>query len=271
MKHIVIILVLLVLPSVRLVAQNVTIYIVDRDDFDFTNVTRKVVSQQEVETDYKTIVLVYDKYREEVIGGWGTYKEEIPTKSEFKQIVNDAIQDLYNGNIRIRTDATSTNAMNEKFDGILRLRWGMQIGKAIDKLRSMGLYTWEQVTEDEYQCIQSVSWDGMSYDSVRLGFYTTNCQNRYLTDVRFLKICSTAIEAKKNREIIANFLKYQFGDAVKEEIGENKFKEYVVMENKGGYSQSRIHLSINKTEGSYGIILAYSGIMDIIELINSES
>lgn len=273
MKHIIITIVLLVLSSVHLRAQNVTIYIVDRDDFDFTNVTRKVVSQQEAETDYKTLVLVYDKYREEVIGGWGSYDDRNPTKSEFKKIVDDSIQELYNGENRIRTDATSTNTKkrNEKFDGVLGLRWGMKIETAINELRGMGLYTWEQVEEDKYQCIQNVSWDGRSYDAVRLGSYTTNRQNCYLTDVSFIKICSTANEAKNYREIISNFLKYQFGDAVKEEIGDNKFKRYVVMENKGGYSVSRINLSINKAGGMYGIILNYNGFMDIAELIESES
>lgn len=271
MKQIIITLVLIALSSARLDAQNVTIYIVDRDDFDFTNVTCKVVSQQKAETDYKTLVLVYDKYREEVIGGWGSYDDKSPTKFELKKIVDDSIQDLYNGNIIIRTDATSIDARDKKFDGILGLRWGMKIETAINELRGIGLYNWEQVTEDEYQCLQSVSWDGRSYDAVILGFYTTNRQNRYLTDVRFIKLCSTANEAKNYREIIANFLKYQFGDTVEEEIGENKFKKYVVMENKGGHSVSRINLSINKSGGMYGIILNYNGIWEITKLIESES
>lgn len=250
-------------------AQDVIVYFVNRDDYNFENVTRKVMPQQELGVNYKTLVLVYDQYRDEVIGGWGAdYEDKYMTKPELKKIVDDAIQDLYHGRNIIRT---KTSSANSNYDGILGLHWGMKIEAAINDLNRIGLIDWEKVADEEYQCFQDVSWNGTTYNAVRLGFYTTNRQNRYLTEVRFFKLCQTATEAKNVRESIAGFLKMQYGKSVREEIGENKFKQYYVIEDKGKYSTTRINLSITKVENIYGIILNYSGMEDVAELIVSES
>lgn len=128
-------------------SQSVTVYIVDRDDFELKNIETKVVSQKEAETEYSTLVLVYDKYRKEIIGGWGSYQTKRPTKNEFKQIIDNAVMDLYNDVKQIR--CTEINPKNAKYDGILGLRWGMNINDALSHLNTMSLSNVHQA-DDEY-------------------------------------------------------------------------------------------------------------------------
>lgn len=117
------IILLLQLIPMYVYSQNVTVYVVDRDDFDFKNIEVKVVTQKEAQVDFNTLVLVYDRYRDEVIGGYGSYKNYRPSNKELKKIIDDAVLDLYNGVFRIR--CTEMNPKNKGFDGILGLRWGM--------------------------------------------------------------------------------------------------------------------------------------------------
>ena len=53
--------------SKTIYSQSVTIYIVDRDDFELKNIETRVVSQEEADTEYHTLVLVYDSFRKEFL------------------------------------------------------------------------------------------------------------------------------------------------------------------------------------------------------------
>ena len=95
MKRLIIILIFFV--PMYIYSQNVTVYVVDRDDYDFSNLKIEIAPQNEVGGDFNTLVLVYDRYRDEVRGGWGSYRKFRPSNKEFKQIMDDAVMDLYNG------------------------------------------------------------------------------------------------------------------------------------------------------------------------------
>ena len=251
-------------------SQNVTIYIVDRDDFDFSDVQKTVTSQKEAETDYKTLVLVYDSYREEVIGGWGSYEDRKPTNKEFKKIVNDAIMDLYNGVYRIR--CTEINPKDKGYDGILGLRWGMPMTEALAHLRSMSLTNVEQADAEHLIIFNDVFWYGTRFDCIRLGYMVSNKQNKCLCDLSFTRLCNNAQEAKQIRDAIARVFIMKFGrENIKEEIDENGFKKYTVWQEIGPeFKVSRINLFVGKANGAYATCILYNGWIEASQVIENE-
>ncbi len=266
-----ILLFLLITVPVIAFSQNVTIYLVDRDDFDFSDVQITVKSQKEAETDFKTLVLVYDSYRKEVIGGWGSYENMKPTNEELKKIVNDAILDMYNGKQQIRYSERHNSSATSPFDGILGLRWSMKIESAVNQLQKMGLSPWQQNGDNTIICIHRTSWEGILYDAVWLDYLTSNKQNKYLYCISFMKLFDDARSAKSTRESIANDLKLKYGEeSVKEEIDDNGFKRYSVWEEIGWeVSASRIQLFINKLpdSGGYAVSLIYSGLGEASKMV----
>ena len=265
-----ILLFLLITVPVIAFSQNVTIYLVDRDDFDFSDVQITVKSQKEAETDFKTLVLVYDSYRKEVIGGWGSYENMKPTNEELKKIVNDAILDMYNGKHQIRYSERHNSSATSPFDGILGLRWGMKIESAVNQLQKMGLSPWRQNGDNSIVCIHKTSWNGILYDAVWLDYMTSNKQNKYLFTINFMKILDNASSAKSTRDSIAIGLTLKYGaKAVKEEIDDNGFKSYTVYEEIGREikSISRIQLFISADSDGYVVILAYYGAIEASKMV----
>lgn len=251
-------------------SQNVTVYVVDRDDYELSNLKIEVTSQNEVGVDFNTLVLVYDRYRDEVIGGWGSYRKFRPSNKEFKQIIDDAVMDLYNGVYRIR--CTEINPKNKGYDGILGLRWGMPMAEALAHLRNMSFTNVKQADAEHLIVLDDVFWNGIRFDCIRLGYMVSNKQNKYLCDLSFTRFCNNAQEAKQIRESIAGVLIMEFGrENVKEEIDENRFKKYTVwQEIESGIKISRINLFVGKTDGVYAACLSYNGWSEASQTITNE-
>lgn len=253
-------------------SENVVIYIVDRDDYDFSRVKRTVATKEEAETDYNTLILVYDSYQKKCIGGVGTYEYGEPTKTEFKQIVKESVLEMYKGNTSIRGKGQKRIQNNDPFDNILGLRWGMKLDVAIEELKKMGLHSYVQSDDTAFDFIKKVSWEGVVYDNVRLEYMISNKQNKYLSGVGFLKFCNSAKEAKELRESIAIMLKLTYGeDAVKDKIGENKFKKYSVYKKYSWGSTNCINLYISKAYNFYGVVLSYNGYMEACDYVNMDN
>lgn len=253
-------------------SQSVTVYIVDRDDIELKNIETKIVSQEEAETEYSTLVLVYDKYREEIIGGWGSYQTKRPTKSEFKQIINNAVMDLYNNIKQIR--CTEINPKNAKYDGVLGLRWGMNINDALSHLNTMSLSDVHQADDDHLIILNSVFWNGVKFDFIRLGYMVSNKQKSYLSEIDFTQLCKNSQEAKKIRDSISSSLYQDFGkENISEDIDENGFKKYTVyQEVSDGVKTGRIFLFIGKVDKTYAVCLSYEGWTEASEnVINDNS
>lgn len=268
MKRLIIILIFFV--PMYIYSQNVTVYVVDRDDYDFSNLKIEIAPQNEVGVDFNTLVLVYDRYRDEVIGGWGSYRKFRPSNKEFKQIIDDAVMDLYNGIYRIR--CTEINPKNKGYDGILGLRWGMPIAEALEHLHSMSLTNVEQADAEHLIILDNVFWNGVRFDCIHLGYMVSNKQNKYLCDLSFTRFCNSAQEAKQIRESIAGAFIMEFSrDNVKEEIDENGFKKYTVWQEVGSEIKvSRINLFVGKVDGIYATCLSYNGCLEASQVIENE-
>lgn len=246
--------------------QYSTLYFVDRDDHEL-NIIHQIVPQKETETEYKTIVLVYDRYRDEIIGGRGSYKNKRPTKAELKQIINDAIMDLYDGNPHIRC-----NENHPHFDGILGLHWGMEIEDAIIHLKTMSLNNVVHIGEDNSILIlNEVYWNGVKFDNLHLSYFVSNEQKRYLGDIGFSRTYKSSSEAKKLRDNIYASLCYEFGkENIEESIDQNGFKSYLVFQDFGKMQSSRINLHITKSNGLYSVVLTYYGWMEVAPKLRSK-
>ena len=257
MKKFIILLILFIPISVY--SQDVVVYIVDRDDYEFNNIKTKNVSQKEANVDFNTLVMVYDSYRDEIIGGWGSYRKIRPSNKEFKKIIDDAVMDLYHGIRRIR--CTEIAPWNKGFDGILGLRWGMSMSEALAHLRTMSLTNVLQNDDESISIVDEVYWYGTRFDAIRLGYVVSNNQNRILSDLSFTRFCNNAQEAKRIRESIAGALIMKFGrENVKEEIDENRFKKYSVWQKIWSEIRtSRIELFVGTADGVYATCLYYNG------------
>lgn len=252
-------------------SQNVTVYTVDRDDSKLENIKTEVFSQKEAQVDFNTLVLVYDRYRDEIIGGWGSYRKDRPSNTEFKQIINDAIMDLYNGIWRIR--CTEINPKNKGFDGILGLRWGMSMTDALAHLRTMSLTNVVPGDDEHIHIMNDVYWDGVKFDVIRLGYLVSNAQQKILDDLSFIRFCNDAQEAKRIRDSMAGIFIARFGkENVTEDIDGNGFKCYTVyQEIYPEVSVSRIKLFIGKVNGVYATCLSYNGWIEASQVAEIEN
>ncbi len=256
--------------ALRVSSQIVTVYIVDKDDL--SEVKYLYVTQKELNTEYKTLVMVNDSHKEEFIGGWGSYKDVDFSNIKLKSIVNDAIKDnMSTGNCMIRCNELPPT--KSPFDGILGLRWGMLLKDALSELDKIGLSSWINVTDNEIMAIHKTVWDGIAYDVVRLEFLTSNKQISYLNGIIFLKLCDDANTAKKYRENIVAILKIKYGtESVTEKIGDNGFKRYDVWSIESFGKITRINLYINRASNNeYGVVLSYNGVFEAANKVNFDN
>lgn len=248
-------------------SQNVTVYTVCTDDSDFSNVTQTTITQEEAETDYKTLILVYDNDRKEIIGGLGSYFNMIPTKEELKKVVNDAVQN--SSKETPQTQSKIEKVFRDPYNKVLGLSWGMTIENAIDELEKIGLFSWRQVADDKIMYVQKVAWEGTFYGAVRLSYFTSNKQNKYLWGIEFMKICNNAEEAKRLRDEIKIGLSIKYGnEMMEEEVGENKFKYYMFFDS---FGTTRINLHIGKSPDRYAVILWYKGLLKASEYVRKDN
>ena len=212
---------------------KVTIYSIDKYDYDCSDVNRSVISQDAANTSYKTMVLIYDGNKN--IAKWGTNEDKVLSNIDLRKIVDNAVADI---------------KKIDPFDGVLGLRWGMNLELAKSELKPLGLSSWMQLNDNAIMCTYKTSWMGIVYNSVRLGYYISNKQNKYLHNIAFIKLYDNFFDAKLAMEEIAGTLKIKYGEgAVRENIGKNN--GYIVFQNINMIEVSRIKLYVTKMNSDF--------------------
>lgn len=176
--------------------------------------------------------------------------------SQFAQMDEDNVGDIVEGNHR-----GIVNSEKSLFDGILGLRWGMRMEDALEHLCSM-LPIDSISTDDEAVFIpNTVYWNNIRYDFVRVGYLVSNLQREYLSEICFYKGCGSSKEAKEVRESIMSYFRRRIdADDIEEKIGDDGFKEYLIYQRRSSeVGMSRIRLDIVKMSDSYVVCLSYGG------------
>ncbi|MBP1615872.1 MAG: hypothetical protein H6Q13_3320 [Bacteroidetes bacterium] len=108
-------------------------------------------SKTEAKTDYNRIILVYDSYRKEIIGGAASYLTGRPSNQEFKKIIKETVQELYKGNTSVRSD-NSENPNSEfnrlfggdyftkQFHSFWGIPWATKIEDVIIRMKDYGYF-----------------------------------------------------------------------------------------------------------------------------------
>lgn len=236
---------------------NVTIYSVDKNDYNCTNVTRSILSQAAANTTYKTMVLIYDGDKN--IAKWGSHEEKVLSDSELRKIVDEAVKEI---------------KVADSFDGILGLHWGMMLETAISELKQLGLTSWMQLNDNAIMCTHKTAWMGVVYNTVVLGYYTSNKQNKYLYQVGFNKLYKRFNEAEVAIEDIAQTLSLKYGeDAVRKGIkGDNS---YIVFSKYDVAEVSRIELLLERMDSDFPyeamLVLIYNDLGEASMLVEKDN
>lgn len=240
--------------------ENIVCYAIYTNNYSFVdtkivNITREDLRSMGIEENYKTLIIVIDNQSQKTIDTKGYYENKFFDSTDLKEYID-------NKYYKIRPEA---------FDNILGLQWGMKIEDAIQKLKEIRLYSWEQKSATEIWYIRTIAWNGNLFDAMTLAYVISNKQNKYLSEIRFLKICDNAEQAKILEKNIAFSLEKKYGEeAILKEI-ENNIKCYTVF----GYSSvfpfwgkySRIDLKIT----SEAVGLRYNGIFEAQAKVASDN
>lgn len=241
---------------------KVVVYYVDRDDYSFENIIVEYKTQNELDVDYKTVVFVCDRYRNEVIDGVGFYTTGRPSNASFKRIVDEAVQNLYN-----KTQFKNFKTRKSLFDDILGLTWNMPISQAITHLNNYGLSGWHPVNDNMIACISPIYWDNFLYDAVTLQFFVTNNQEKILSSIKFVKFFDNqSNKAKEFRDKVYRSLARKFGEGkIASGIDVNGFKNYQVFDilnqeiaTGKKIAIGRIIVEIQKYNNTYSVQVTYS-------------
>ena len=234
-------------------SQNATLYVVDVTDTDFSNIKKYTYTKQTLNTNFSTIVDVRNGNYS--IGRIANWQDKELTKSELEKMVSSVL-----------------GMNNLKYDEILGLRWGMKLEQAVSELREIGLKYWSNI-DNGIICMHKTAWNEVTYDGVRLCYFTSQKQNKFLYETGFIKFCNNLMDAQALQKNIATTLKLEYGsESFEENIEENGFKSYMIYGPTRGGSISRINLYINEIDKShYAIILIYNGILAASEAVERDN
>ncbi len=244
--------------------ENIVCYTIYTNNYSFVdaqkvNITQEDLRNMGIKENYKTFIIVIDNQSQKTIDTKGYYENKFFDSTDLKEYVD-------NKYYKIRPEA---------FDNILGLQWGMEIEDAIQKLKEIRLYSWKQVSPTEIIYANTIAWDGNLFDMVKLTYFISNKQNKYLSQIGFLKICDNAEKAKALRESIAFSLQHKYGEeAIQEEIGDNKFKAYTIMGRSsvvGNYSRINVVINPDKISNECGVVLWYYGIFEAHAKVASDN
>lgn len=90
------------------------------------------------------------------------------------------------------------------FDGILGLYWGMRLEDAISKLTQIGIRNYRQIDNESILYEQKVEWGNVCFDVVGL-YFTSYNQNKYLSEIEFMKWCDSRVASQKIDQLITYF------------------------------------------------------------------
>lgn len=160
------------------------------------------------------------------------------------------------------------------FDGILGLYWGMRLENAISELSWIGIRNYQQLDDESILYNQKVAWEMMVYDAVVLSYYTSNKQNKYLSEITFMKAYRNARDASQGIEKIVRY----FNDKedvynIEPTVDNNGFKEYLIYHKEGAISVSRVQIFIekNSADNVYVLYLCYNGILEAGYIVHKEN
>ena len=241
--------------------KDLDVYIVDRDDYEFKNVEYRLSSTEEFRTDYKTLVLVYDRYRDEILGGRGFYEKRYPSKDEFRKIINDVVVESYLRSDGILIDSPD-DSNNRSLKSIFGLYWGMPLLEALNHLKKKSLNNIVKWDDDSYVIVNSVEFFGLRCDFFRLTFDDSPYKGKILSAMDFVQIVDSASLAKKTRENVCNFLRKEYDkNNIIETVNSNGFKEYTFYGFDGESPHVSGFLKIIKYEDKYGVQIILYGKM----------
>lgn len=243
-------------------SEDVTVYVVTTNGVIYYDLKTTIKREEYgISKECKIVFPVLDSKSGIYIGYIQYFKEGLPSTTSLKSEVDKVIQQY--------------KTRPEAFDNILGLQWGMRLEDAIHKLQEIGLYSWGQVSDTEIMYVQDIAWNGVLYNAVKLSYVISNKQNKYLSQIYFLKICDNAEQAKALRKNIAFSLELEYGkEAIQEKIEDNKFKAYTIFGYLGSQIQmTRINLYIhlNKISNKCGVILWYNGVVEAQEKVEADN
>ena len=223
--------------STYIYAQNVTIYIVDKDDYDLSNVVVQSVSTSELNMDYKSVVMLYDNSLQKCIGAKGNTTQSFLSSQELAECVTSIMHETLN-----------------PFNGILGLYWGMDISGSIQQLNKLGIRVQiSDVQKGELKntnslSILNVSWNSERYESGMIFF-----ENNKLTEIVLGKFHMTAADATLHFEHLKN--KFQSYSTVSEIIPTLSGNQYIVTD--GNIGRVIVTKEYDETIGIYLVLIDY--------------
>lgn len=135
--------------------------------------------------------------------------------SQFAQMDEDNMGNIVEGNHR-----GIANSEKSLFDGILGLRWGMRMEDALEHLCSILPIDSISAGDEAVFIPNTVYWNNIRYDFVRVGYLVSNLQREYLSEICFYKGCGSSKEAKEVRESIMSYFRRRIdADDIEEKIG----------------------------------------------------
>lgn len=195
-------------------SQNVTLYVVDVNDTDLSNVKRYVYTQQTLNTKFSTIVDV--RKGNNSIGKICNWDNKELTKTDFKKIVETIL-------------ITCDNGLENNFDGTLGFRWDMNIEEVIERLDDIGIRSWKFRNGHIESHKNQVVAENVTFENLTLRFSTFTDNNKYLTEIRMNRICKDMKDAKSLMEVAAGSLRRKYGlKAVESSLDKEGFEQYEI-------------------------------------------
>lgn len=247
----------------------VHVYIVDRNDYEFSNILLVYSTQEKLDIYYKSIVFVYDKSLDSYIDGVGFYEYERPSNLRLKRIVEEAERNYKKNKV-----INKLKGRNDPFDGIFGVRWSMSLSQVQKIFQKYGLYKWYSVKEGSVLGLKDLYWEGTMYNAIHISFYTSNLQNTYVHSLTFSKRCSTAEEARTVQKNIYYALNTRYrNNQIVSKTKENNFRSYTVFKQMEHGSISAINLFISKNgiDKNYYVNLEYSGLLEASLMLNIDN
>lgn len=106
--------------------KKVTIYSIDKNDYNYSHVEQVILSQEAANTKYGTIILVNDGAKN--IAKWESHDNITFSDSEFRRIVESIKESV---------------KRDDPFDGILGFYWGMTVDDVVDGLKRLNITSWK--------------------------------------------------------------------------------------------------------------------------------
>lgn len=216
--------------------KKVTIYSIDKNDYNYSHVEQVILSQEAANTKYGTIILVNDGAKN--IAKWESDDNITFSDSEFRRIVESIKESV---------------KRDDPFDGILGFYWGMTVDDVVDGLKRLNITSWKwsegisnimgiirkdgngQISKFNVGGIdvfkENIYCNGVIFDAMFLSFGIFQSENiKRLNEIHLIKGCTDEKEAKSMMETILSALRLKYGYSAVEKGKDEMFRQntYVI-------------------------------------------